>query len=76
MAIPVLFKFGYAESVASFPLSYIEYASSNVAVVELTVDVDGNAMLTGVSFVVDEHGRATLTGATLTVDQDGNALVA
>ena len=76
MAIPVLFKLGFAESAGFFPLTYIEYASSNVAIVELLVDADGNAMLTGVMLSVDANGHGTLTGATLTLDAEGNAMVA
>lgn len=45
-------------------------------VAELTVDADGNAVITGATLTVDADGNGTLTGATLTVDADGNAVLA
>lgn len=40
---------------------------------EITVDENGNAIVTGATLTVDEAGNATFTGAVLTVDEAGNA---
>lgn len=48
----------------------------DTVIAELTVDENGNAILTGATLTVDAEGNATITGATLTVDEDGNAVLA
>ena len=47
--------------------------STGVVVAELSVDADGNAVITGATLAVDDNGNCTITGAALTVDELGNA---
>ncbi len=49
---------------------------TGAVIAEVTVDEEGNAVITGAILAVDADGNGTLTGGTLTVDADGNAVLA
>lgn len=72
-----LFKLVFVETANVFPIVFHEYISGVVSIpVEIIVDADGNATISGATLIVDSEGNAVLSGATLTVDADGNAMVA
>ena len=66
--------------VARFPFEITNMTELDKAAPEgegatLSVDTEGNAVLSVGELVVDDDGNGTLTGATLTVDADGNATI-
>ena len=44
-------------------------------IAQITVDDDGNAVITGAALTVDDNGNGVITGAALTVDENGNAVL-
>lgn len=47
--------------------------AGGTVIAEITVDADGNAVITGASITVNDEGDAVLSSGGLVVDDDGNA---
>ena len=53
----------------------LRVTATGSVIAQITVDDEGNAVITGASLTVDDSGNGVITGAALTVDENGNAVL-
>ena len=53
----------------------LRVTATGSVIAQITVDDEGNAVITGATLTVDDSGNGVITGAALTVDENGNAVL-